>query len=58
MTDTIYVLQRFDDLLDHWFSDSYTRSLKEAGEWRLDDPDERRILQLNEYVPDSPTEED
>jgi hypothetical protein len=57
MTDTIYVLQ-YCNILDQWVSDSYTRSLKEAGEWRLADHDERRILQLNEYVPDSPTEED
>jgi hypothetical protein len=50
MTDTIYVLQ-YCNILDQWCIESYTRSIKEAKEWRSVDPDNRFYTDINEYVP-------
>lgn len=58
MTDTIYVLQCFDQGTNTWTNDSYTRSLKEAQDWCKCFRSTRCIDMINEYVPDSPTEED
>lgn len=53
MTDTIYVLQCFEDTLKCWINVTYTRSRTEAQEWKQRDSSQRRFSCINEYVPDA-----